>query len=190
MLLKRFSSFTLFFSLSVAFLSSADAQSSPLSAEAKQNAEALLKQMTLDEKIGQLNQSAGIVMPGIAEKKPPRSFVKGDVHISTQPVDQLQKHAPFGLDDAFHHEFSSGIHYSYRKGCSFLERLSQALQKPAIQRSDPIRCRPKVICPTSRLTAIKWIKLPMCDCRGGDYAATCHVLSCPDRGKVAFEDSQ
>jgi beta-glucosidase len=71
MLLKRFSSFTLFFSLSVAFLSSADAQSSPLSAEAKQNAEALLKQMTLDEKIGQLNQSAGIVMPGIAEKSRP-----------------------------------------------------------------------------------------------------------------------
>jgi beta-glucosidase len=70
MILKRFSSFTLFFSLSVAFLSSAEAQSSPFSAEAKQNAEALLKRMTLDEKIGQLNQSAGIVMPGIAEKKP------------------------------------------------------------------------------------------------------------------------
>jgi hypothetical protein len=67
--------------------------------------------------------------------------------------------------------------------------LSQALQKPAIQRSDPIRCRPKVTCPTSRLTA-KWIRLPMCDCRDGDYAATCLVLSRPDRGKVAFEDSQ
>jgi beta-glucosidase len=79
MLLKRFSSFTLFFSLAVAFLASADAQSSPFSAEAKQKAEALLKQMTLDEKIGQLNQSAGIVMPGIAEKKPDDLIIQGKV---------------------------------------------------------------------------------------------------------------
>jgi len=39
---------------------SAAAQTGPFSAEAKQKAEALLKQMTLDEKIGQLDQSAGI----------------------------------------------------------------------------------------------------------------------------------
>jgi len=35
-------------------------QTGPFSAEAKQKAEALLKQMTVDEKIGQLDQSAGI----------------------------------------------------------------------------------------------------------------------------------
>ncbi len=35
--------------------------------------------MTLDEKIGQLNQSAGIVMPGIAEKKPDDLIIQGKV---------------------------------------------------------------------------------------------------------------
>src|SRR5260370_25300761 len=80
-----------------------------------------------------------VVQPGR-----PGSFFEGHVHISTQPVDELQKHAPFGLDDAFHYEFSNSIHHCDRntflvhvhadifsnrhKGCSFLERLSYALQ--------------------------------------------------------------
>ena len=79
MLLKRFSAFALCVSLSAILSTSAGAQSGPFSAEAKQKAEALLKQMTLDEKVGQLNQSVGIVMPEIAEKKADELITQGKV---------------------------------------------------------------------------------------------------------------
>jgi beta-glucosidase len=59
--------------------SSALAQPGPFSAEARQKAEALLKQMTLDEKVGQLNQAAGIVLPGIADQKPDALILQGGV---------------------------------------------------------------------------------------------------------------
>ena len=55
----------------------AGAQAPLFSAEAKSKAEALLKQMTLDEKVGQLNESAGIVLPGIATEKPDALIEKG-----------------------------------------------------------------------------------------------------------------
>jgi beta-glucosidase len=47
--------------------------------EAKQEAEALLKQMTVDEKVGQLNESSGIVLPGLATEKPDDLIAKGGV---------------------------------------------------------------------------------------------------------------
>jgi beta-glucosidase len=76
--LKRYSAIALF---CVAFSNvvAAGAQTSPFSAEAKQKAETLLKQMTLDEKAGQLNESSGIVMPGIATEKPDDLIAKGGV---------------------------------------------------------------------------------------------------------------
>ena len=47
------------------------AQAGGMSAdEAHRRAETLLKQMNLDEKIGQMNQAAGIVMPGLGGQKP------------------------------------------------------------------------------------------------------------------------
>jgi beta-glucosidase len=55
----------------------AKAQQSLFNRDAKQKAEALLKQMTVGEKVGQLNESAGIVMPGIAERKPDELIVQG-----------------------------------------------------------------------------------------------------------------
>ncbi|MGA2539501.1 MAG: beta-glucosidase BglX [Terracidiphilus sp.] len=58
---------------------SVDAQDRLFSAEAKQKAEALLKQMTVDEKVGQLNESAGIVLPGLASEKPDELIAKGGV---------------------------------------------------------------------------------------------------------------
>ena len=42
-------------------------------------AEALLKQMTVEEKVGQLNQAAGKVIPGLAAEKPDDAIVKGQV---------------------------------------------------------------------------------------------------------------
>jgi beta-glucosidase len=60
-------------------LQGAYAQSHPFSEEAKRKAEALLKQMTLDEKIGQLNQSSGVVMPFLGSQKPDGLISQGRV---------------------------------------------------------------------------------------------------------------
>ena len=80
MLLKsRFVFGLLCISLAAVIGVSAQAQSAPFSAEAKQKAEALLKQMTLEEKVGQLNQSSGIVMEGIAKEKPDALITQGRV---------------------------------------------------------------------------------------------------------------
>ncbi len=80
MLLKRFPARAILcVSLSVLIGPSAGAQTSPFSAAAKQKAEALLQQMTLDEKVGQLNQSAGIVMPGLGGEKPDALITQGRV---------------------------------------------------------------------------------------------------------------
>ena len=57
----------------------AAAQSSQFSPDAKRNAEDLLKQMTLDEKIGQLNQSSGVQIPGLSSEKPDDLIAKGGV---------------------------------------------------------------------------------------------------------------
>src|ERR1700722_20418416 len=78
MMLKRYSAIALF---GVAFsgVIAAGAQTSPFSAEAKQKAESLLKQMTLDEKVGQLNESSGLVIPGLAKDKPDDLIAKGGV---------------------------------------------------------------------------------------------------------------
>jgi beta-glucosidase len=58
---------------------SVGAQDRLFSNEAKQKAEALLKQMTLDEKVGQLNESSGIVMPGLGSGKPDDLIANGGV---------------------------------------------------------------------------------------------------------------
>ena len=80
MLLKRCSGFVLLgVSLSMAAAVSAGAQDRLFSNEAKQKAEALLKQMTLDEKVGQLNESSGRVLPGIATETPDDLIAKGGV---------------------------------------------------------------------------------------------------------------
>jgi len=55
----------------------AGAQTAPFSPEAQQRAEALLKRMTLEEKIGQLNQSAGMVIPGLGGEKPDDLIAQG-----------------------------------------------------------------------------------------------------------------
>lgn len=51
----------------------ATAQNPPLSLESQRRAEGLLKQMTLEEKVGQLNQAAGIVMPMLGSESPTAS---------------------------------------------------------------------------------------------------------------------
>src|SRR5580692_7082209 len=100
-------------SLSIAARALAGAQDGPFSPEAKQKAEELLKQMTLEEKVGQLDQAAGIVMAGIANEKPDSLIVQGrvgsilwlnDVHeinrLQHLAVEKSRLHIPilFGFD--------------------------------------------------------------------------------------------
>src|ERR1700739_1582245 len=80
MILKSFSACTLLcFSFAASTSPAAIAQVNSFSPEAKQKAEGLIKQMTVGEKVGQLNESAGIVMPGIADRKPDELIVQGKV---------------------------------------------------------------------------------------------------------------
>jgi beta-glucosidase len=92
---NRYFALAVWVSLSTVIGSSAGAQAAPFSNEAKQKAEALLRQMTVDEKVGQLNQSAGIVMPGIADKKPDELISQGKVGsvlwlIDVKEINRLQ----------------------------------------------------------------------------------------------------
>ena len=71
-------------------------QAVPMSAaEAHQKAEALLKQMTIEEKVGQMNQSSGVVMPMLANEKPDNLIVEGKVGsilwlIDVKEINRLQ----------------------------------------------------------------------------------------------------
>src|SRR5579885_3057089 len=67
-------------SILLAFTIHLPAQSAGMSAdEAHRKAETLLKQMNLDEKIGQMNQAAGMVIPGLGGAKPDDLIAKGGV---------------------------------------------------------------------------------------------------------------
>jgi beta-glucosidase len=58
----------------------ASAVAAPISQqEAHRRAEALLKQMTVEEKAGQMNQASGIQMPGLGSEKPDDAIAKGQV---------------------------------------------------------------------------------------------------------------
>jgi beta-glucosidase len=63
--------------------------------EAHRRAEAILKQMTIEEKVGQMNQSSGIVMPLLANEKPDNLIVQGKVGsilwlIDVKEINRLQ----------------------------------------------------------------------------------------------------
>ena len=72
------------------------AQTAPVStSEAQRRAEELLKQMTVDEKIGQMNQASGVVMPMLGSQKPDDLIVQGKVGsilwlIDVKEINRLQ----------------------------------------------------------------------------------------------------
>ena len=81
--------------MATATIPSVHAQTSLFSKDAEQKAEDLLKQMTLDEKIGQLNESSGMVIPGMATEKPDDLIAKGGVgsilwQMNVQEINRLQ----------------------------------------------------------------------------------------------------
>jgi beta-glucosidase len=82
-------------SMAAVIIPSAGAQDRLFSNEAKQKAAALLKQMTLDEKVGQLNESSGIVMPGVGTEKPDDLIANGGVgsilwQMNVKEINRLQ----------------------------------------------------------------------------------------------------
>jgi beta-glucosidase len=73
----------------------AAAQAPLFSPESGRRADALLKQMTLDEKVGQMNQSAGVVMPMLGSQKPDDLITQGRVGsilwlIDVKEINRLQ----------------------------------------------------------------------------------------------------
>lgn len=91
----------------------ARALTNPFSPEAKQKAEALLQQMTLDEKVGQLDQAGGVSFPGLPEGNLDELITQGKVgsvlwltganqinRLQHLAVDKSRLHIPilFGLD--------------------------------------------------------------------------------------------
>ena len=72
------------------------AQTTPITVvEAHRRAEELLKQMTIEEKVGQMNQSSGVVMPLLADEKPDNLIVQGKVGsilwlIDVKEINRLQ----------------------------------------------------------------------------------------------------
>lgn len=63
--------------------------------EAHRKAEALLKQMTVDEKVGQMTQSSGVQIPGLASGKPDDAIAQGKVGsvlwlIDVKEINRLQ----------------------------------------------------------------------------------------------------
>lgn len=74
----------------------AGAQTAPMThEEAHRRAEALLKQMTVDEKVGQMNQSSGAMIPGLGGEKPDALIAQGKVGsilwlIDVKEINRLQ----------------------------------------------------------------------------------------------------
>jgi len=106
-------SVTILFSVLVAAAAMAAAQSPPVSEESTRRAQALLKQMTVEEKIGQLNLSSGVNLGDLAPRTTDEMIAQGRVGAilwltNTKEINRLQHltveksrlHIPilFGLD--------------------------------------------------------------------------------------------
>jgi len=94
-LARSFAFVALCASTAITGITSACAQSPLFSPQAKQRAEAILKQMTLDEKVGQLNESSGLVIPGLVDKTPDDLIAKGGVgsilwQMNVKEINRLQ----------------------------------------------------------------------------------------------------
>src|SRR5450631_2513216 len=94
--ISRVKSLLLSFSALLVLGGNLAAQTSTMTqAEAHRRAEALLKQMTVDEKVGQMNQSAGVVIPSLGSGKPDDLITQGKVGsvlwlIDVKEINRLQ----------------------------------------------------------------------------------------------------
>jgi beta-glucosidase len=130
--------------------------------EAARRAEALLKQMTVDEKVGQMNQSAGIEMPGLVSGKPDDLIAQGKVGsilwlIDVKEINRLQHiaveksrlHIPilFGFDVI--HGYRTVFPVPLAMASSWDPAVEEAAQKEAGE--------------DARAAGIRWTFTPMVD---------------------------
>ena len=133
-----------------------------VSPESSRRAAALLKQMTVEEKVGQLNQSAGISMPGLVEGKPDDLITQGKVGsilwlIDVKEINRLQHlaveksrlHIPilFGFDVI--HGYRTVFPVPLAMASSWDPSVEEAAQKVAGE--------------DARAAGIQWTFTPMVD---------------------------
>ncbi len=140
----------------------APAQTNLITQDSARKAEALLKQMTVDEKVGQITQSAGIVMPMLGSQKPDDLITAGKVGsvlwlIDVKEINRLQHlameksrlHIPilFGFDVI--HGYRTVFPVPLAMASSWDPAVEEAAQKYAA--SD------------TRAAGIQWTFTPMVD---------------------------
>lgn len=138
------------------------AQANPASQEAVQRAEALLKKMTVEEKVGQLNQSSGIVIPGFVKDRPDDLIAQGktgsilwltDVkeinRLQHLAVEKSRLHIPllFGFDVI--HGYRTAFPVPLAMASSWDPSVEEAAQKVASE--------------DARAAGIRWTFTPMVD---------------------------
>jgi beta-glucosidase len=130
--------------------------------EAHTRAVALLKQMTTEEKIGQLNQAAGIVIPGLGSEKPDDAIVKGQVgsvlwlfdvkelnRLQHLAVDKSRLHIPLIIGFDVIHGYRTVFPVPLAMASSWDPAVEEAAQHAAAQ--------------DSRAAGIHWTFTPMVD---------------------------
>jgi len=131
-------------------------------AEARSRAEALLKQMTIEEKVGQLNQAAGIVIPGLAGEKPDEVVAKGQAgsvlwqfdpkelnrlqHIA---VEKTRLHIPLIIGFDVIHGYRTAFPVPLAMASSWDPAVEEAAQQRAAK--------------DSRAAGVQWTFTPMVD---------------------------
>ena len=130
--------------------------------EAHSRAEALLKQMTTEEKIGQLNQAAGIVIPGLGSEKPDNAIIKGQVgsvlwlydvkelnRLQHLAVEKSRLHIPLIIGFDVIHGYRTVFPVPLAMASSWDPAVEEAAQHMAAQ--------------DSRAAGIQWTFTPMVD---------------------------
>ncbi len=139
------------------------APTAPLfSQQVKNRAEALLKQMTVDEKVGQLTQSSGIVMPGFIKDKPDEAIAQGRVGsilwlTDTKELNRLQHiaventrlHIPLLMGFDVIHGYRTVFPVPLAMASSWDPSVEQEVQRAAAE--------------DSRAAGIQWTFTPMVD---------------------------
>lgn len=138
------------------------AQTPPFSEASQRRAQALIKQMTLDEKVGQLNQVAGVVMPMLGSEKPDDLIVQGKVgsvlwlfdvkeinRLQHLAVEKSRLHIPilFGYDVI--HGYRTVFPVPIAMASSWDPSVEEAAQKYAAE--------------DARAAGIRWTFTPMVD---------------------------
>jgi beta-glucosidase len=139
------------------------AQTAPIThQEAYRRTETLLKQMTVDEKVGQLNQASGVIMPSLGNEKPDDLIAQGKVGsvlwlIDVKEINRLQHiaveksrlHIPILFAFDVIHGYRTVFPVPLAMASSWNPSVEEAAQRLAAQ--------------DSRAAGIDWTFTPMVD---------------------------